>query len=236
MIAILQAAFYNPMSQEYTLSGIINVFSSSSSGGLLPLTNSILYATLATIFAILLSFPMAYSSRISLGWLPQINTLLALFPLGVSSITLAYGLMIAIAVPLQIIWPIIVVAQTIIALPFCVKAIESSLQRMDQSLLEQADILGASRFQKLVYIEIPLIVPGIVVGAVFAFAMAIGEMSATLFIARPENYTLAVSIYSYLAARRFVDAGAAALILVSVCVLSFAIINRLSERSIGDVF
>jgi len=236
ILAIIQAAFYNPLANEYTLSGIITVFSSSESGGLGPLINSVLYATLATLLAIFLSIPLAYSSRISLKGIKQLNTILVLFPLGVSSITLAYGLMIAIAVPLNVVWPIIVIAQTIIALPFCVKSIESAIEKMDRNILDQADILGASRLQRLFYVELPLVSPGIVVGAVFAFAMAIGEMSATLFIAGPENYTLAVIIYTYLSARRFVDAGAAALILVVVCVLSFTLINRLSETSFGDVF
>ncbi len=235
IIAIIQAAFYNPYSHEYTLSGIENVFSSGTMGGLTPLINSIVYASLATILAVLLAIPLAYSRRYRFSWIPEVSTMLVLLPLGISSITLAYGLMIAIAVPLEIIWPVIVIAQTLIGLPFCAKSIESSVMKMDEALLEQADILGASRMQRLLYVELPLLTPGIVVGAVFAFAMAIGEMSATLFIAHPQNYTLAVVIYTYLSARRFVDAGAAALILVIACVLSFIIIDRLSESSFGEV-
>ena len=76
-------------------------------------------------------------------------------------------------------------------------------------------------------------VPSILVGAVFAFAMAIGEMSATLFIALPQNYTLAVAIYDNLGVRRFVQAGASALFLVILCVAAFLSMEKISEGSTG---
>ena len=66
--------------------------------------------------------------------------------------------------------------------------------------------------------------------------MAIGEMSATLFLARPENFTLAVVIYRELAVRRFVNAGAAALLLVGVCVIAFMVIEKLTEEGYGGAF
>ena len=70
-------------------------------------------------------------------------------------------------------------------------------------------------------------------GFIFAFAMAIGEMSATLFIALPQNYTLAVAIYNNLGVRKFVEAGASALILVVICVIAFLTIEKISEGSTG---
>ncbi len=69
--------------------------------------------------------------------------------------------------------------------------------------------------------------------SVFAFAMAIGEMSATLFIALPQNYTLAVAIYDNLGVRRFVEAGASALFLVAICVVAFLTMEKISEGSTG---
>ena len=142
----------------------------------------------------------------------------------------------AIAVPLGLStnpWPLIVVAQTVVGLPFSARAIEISLRNIDPNLIEQADILGASRFQRLFFVELPLLAPGILVGGVFAFAMAIGEMSATLFIALPQNYTLAVAIYQYLGVRKFVEAGAAALVLVLVCLAAFLIIEKVSGEDAG---
>ena len=161
---------------------------------------------------------------------------MVLLPLGISSITVAYGLMTAIAIPTGLNinpWPIIVLAQTIIGLPFTARSIEISLRNVDPLLIEQADALGASRLQKLFFVELPLLAPGILVGAAFAFAMAIGEMSATLFIALPQNFTLAVAIYDNLSVRKFVEAGASALILVITCIVAFLMMEKVSEGSVG---
>jgi ABC-type Fe3+ transport system permease subunit len=218
------------------MDGFVNLFTLGSQGGLNYLINSLFYAGLATIFAVTLGIPLAIAMRARSKTIPTLASAMVLLPLGISSITVAYGLVLAIAVPTGLVtnpWPIIVVAQTIIGLPFSARAIEIAMSKIDPAILEQADSLGASRIQRLLYVELPLLAPGILVGGIFAFAMAIGEMSATLFIALPQNYTLAVAIYDYLAVRAFVEAGAAALVLVLVCVVAFLVMERVSEGSTG---
>ena len=233
---IARAAVFDPIAKRYTMEGFVNLFTLGSQGGFNYLVNSLFYAGLATIFAVILGIPLAISMRARSKLVSIPASAMVLLPLGVSSITVAYGLVLAIAVPTGLVinpWPIIVVAQTIIGLPFSARAIEIAMSKIDPAILEQADSLGASRIQKLLFVELPLLAPGILVGGVFAFAMAIGEMSATLFIALPQNYTLAVAIYDYLAVRAFVEAGAAALILVIVCVIAFLVMERISEGSTG---
>ncbi len=233
---IVRAAFFDPIAQTYTMEGFMNLFSLGSQGGLRYLINSLYYAGLATLLAVILGIPLAIAMRARSKTIPTLASAMVLLPLGVSSITVAYGLVLAIAVPLGLItnpWPIIVIAQTIIGLPFTARAIEIAMSKIDPAIIEQADSLGASRIQRLLFVELPLLAPGILVGGVFAFAMAIGEMSATLFIALPQNYTLAVAIYDYLAVRAFVEAGAAALILVMICVVAFLVMERISEGSTG---
>ncbi|MFW9980461.1 MAG: ABC transporter permease, partial [Candidatus Thorarchaeota archaeon] len=234
IVTILRAAVYNPNNGLLTLDGFSNLLLTGSNGGLTHLVNSIFYAGLATLFAVILGIPLAHAMRSNSRSLPMIASTMVLLPLGVSSISVAYGLMLAIAVPTGLVtnpWPIIVIAQTIIGLPFSARAIEISMRNIDPALLDQADSLGASRLQKLLFVELPLLAPGILVGGVFAFAMAIGEMSATYLIALPQNYTLAVAIYDNYASRHFVEAGAAALILVMICVIAFLLMERISEGS-----
>ncbi len=233
---IARASVFDPIAQRYTMDGFVNLFTLGSQGGFSYLINSLFYAGLATIFAVTLGIPLAIAMRARSKTIPTLASAMVLLPLGISSITVAYGLVLAVAVPTGLVtnpWPIIVIAQTIIGLPFSARAIEIAMSKIDPALLEQADSLGASRIQRLLFVELPLLAPGILVGGVFAFAMAIGEMSATLFIALPQNYTLAVAIYDYLAVRAFVEAGAAALILVFVCVVAFLVMERISEGSTG---
>ena len=234
--AIVYGAFYDPITHEISLDGMANLLRPGVGGGLAPLVNSVAYAGLATVFAIVLGIPLAYAQVSSRRRVSVLSSAMTLFPLGISSITIAYGLMRAIAVPLGLSispWPLIVIAQTVIGLPFSTRAIEIARRKIDPGLLDQADILGASRLQRLFFVELPLLAPGILVGGVFAFAMAIGEMSATLFIALPQNYTLAVAIYQYLAVRKFLEAGAAALVLVIICLVAFLVMERVSGETAG---
>ncbi len=235
-IAIIESSIYDPYVGEFTLRGFANLLSTGIGGGLLPLMNSLMYSTLATLLTLFLAIPLAYSHRSKTYGVSSTLSSLTLLPLGISSITLAYGLMIAITVPLGLTtypWPIIVIAQTIIGLPFAVRAIEVSLQNIDPEILDQATVLGASRFQRLFFVELPLVAPGMLVGAVFAFAMAIGEMSATLFIALPQNITLSIAIYQYLGVRKFVEAGASAFVIAMVCFFAFLILERYSDVTAG---
>ncbi|TFG09388.1 iron ABC transporter permease [Candidatus Thorarchaeota archaeon] len=237
IFAIVHAAFYDPSAQVYTLSGIQNLLATGIGGGLVPLANSLFYAVIATLFAVVLGIPLAYAQRSRSKELAGLTSFMILLPLGISSITIAYGLMVAIAVPLGLSinpWPLIIIAQTIVGLPLSARSIEISLKDIDRNILDQADSLGSSRFQRLFFVELPLLAPGIMVGGVFAFAMAIGEMSATLFIALPQNITLAVAIYQHLGQPgQFVNAGAEALVLAIACFLAFLAIERISGESAG---
>ncbi len=234
--SIVYSSFYDPVREEYTLRGLMNLFRMGTGGGLVPLVNSLIYAGLSTLFAIILGLPLAYSRRSRTRLVSTLSSIATLVPLGVSSITLAYGLMTMVAIPLRLSlnpWPLIVIAQTIIGLPFTTRSIEIALSKIDQELIDSAEILGANRLQRLFFVELPLLSPGLIVGASFAFAMAIGEMSATLFIALPQNITLAVAIYEYLSVRKLVEASSAALVLILICFIMFVIIQRLSESGGG---
>ena len=237
MISIFRAAVYDPLLQQYTTKGLTYLFTSGPNGGLGFLINTLFYGFLATLLSIILGIPLAYAHKSEKRILPTLSSMLVLLPLGISSITLAYGLMEAIAVPLGLSlhpWPIIVIAQTLIGLPFTARALEISLNNIDPNILNQADLLGASRFQRFFFVDIPLLLPGILVGAVFAFAMAIGDMTATLLIALPQNYTLAIGVYKNLDVRKYVQAGSSALFLVFICVLAYLMMEKISKGSTGS--
>jgi thiamine transport system permease protein len=236
MVAILRASVYDPNSGGLTLRGFANLFNASAGGDYLALVNSLFYAGLATVFSVAIGLLLAYAQHSRGRVVPQATSMLSLLPLGVSAITIAYGLMIAIAVPLGMSsnpWPLIIIAQTLIGVPFSYRAIELAQSKIDPSLIELADSLGASRFHRLFFVEIPLLLPGILVAAIFSFSMAIGEMSATIFLATPENITLTILIYRDLAIRKFVEAGAASLLLVTICIAAFVILEKVSENGYG---
>jgi molybdate transport system permease protein len=77
----------------------------------------------------------------------------------------------------------VVLAQTFVALPFLVLALEGSLRATGIGFEQTAAALGASRWTILRRVTLPLAAPGLVAGVVLCFARAIGEFGATALFA-----------------------------------------------------
>jgi molybdate transport system permease protein len=98
-------------------------------------------------------------------------------------------------------WTGAVLAAAIMAFPLMVRAIRSAIEAVDPKLEQAAATLGASRFWVFFTITLPLILPGLIAGAVLAFAKAMGEFGATItFVSNipGQTQTLPSAIYTFL--------------------------------------
>ncbi len=98
-------------------------------------------------------------------------------------------------------WTGAALAAAIMAFPLMVRAIRLTLEAVDPKLEEVAGTLGASRLRVFVTITLPLILPGVLTGAVLAFAKAMGEFGATItFVSNipGETRTVPSAIYAFL--------------------------------------
>ena len=77
----------------------------------------------------------------------------------------------------------VVVAQAFVAMPFLVITVESAFRQQDTRYEEAARTLGASRWYVFRRVTLPAIRPGLVAGAVLAWARALGEFGATITFA-----------------------------------------------------
>lgn len=115
-------------------------------------------------------------------------------------------------------WKGAVLAAAIMAFPLMVRAIRLAIDGVDPKLEEAAATLGASRLRVLTTVTLPLIVPGILAGAVLAFAKALGEFGATItFVSNipGQTQTLPSAIYALLQVPGG-EAGAAKLVLIAI--------------------
>ncbi|GAB3033698.1 ABC transporter permease [Natronobiforma cellulositropha] len=127
----------------------------------------------------------------------------------------------------------IVAAHAVSCYPFVVRTVAPGLERTDQSLLESARALGASRTRALLDVELPLIWPGVVAGAAFAFAISMGEFSSTIVLATgTDQYTMPIAIERFIG-RRLGPATAMGVVLLVVTSVSFVVIDRLGGESYG---
>ncbi len=121
----------------------------------------------------------------------------------------------------------IIAAHAVAGYPFVVRTVAPGLENLDQQLVESARALGASRTRALLDIELPLVWPGVVAGAAFAFAISIGEFSSTIILATgSDQFTMPVAIERFIG-RRLGPATAMGVVLLVVTSLSFVVIDRL---------
>jgi molybdate transport system permease protein len=98
-------------------------------------------------------------------------------------------------------WTGAALAASIMAFPLMVRAIGLAIEAVDPKLEEAAATLGAGRIKVFSTVTLPLILPGIIAGAVLAFAKAMGEFGATItFVSNipGETRTVPSAIYAFL--------------------------------------
>lgn len=91
----------------------------------------------------------------------------------------------------------VVLAESFVAMPFLVIAVEGALRGADVRYEEAAATLGATRWSTFTRVTVPLVAPGIAAGAVLCWARALGEFGATItfagnFPGRTQTMPLAV--------------------------------------------
>lgn len=137
-------------------------------------------------------------------------------------------------------WTGAALAAGVMAFPLMVRAIRLAIEAVDPKLEEAAGTLGAPRLWVFATVTLPLILPGIVAGAILAFAKAMGEFGATItFVSNipGQTQTLPTAIYTFLQ----VPGGqedAARLVLVAIAVAMAALllsewVGRAVARRIG---
>jgi molybdate transport system permease protein len=123
-------------------------------------------------------------------------------------------------------WTGAALAAAVMAFPLMVRAIRMAIEAVDPRLEAAAGTLGASRAWVFVTVTLPLILPGIVAGAILGFAKAMGEFGATItFVANipGQTQTLPSAIYAYLQVPGG-DAAAFRLVLVAIAIAMLALL------------
>jgi sulfate/thiosulfate transport system permease protein len=118
----------------------------------------------------------------------------------------------------------IVIALTFIGLPFVVRTVQPVLEDFDVDMEEAAEMLGASRWQTITKIVLPVLFPAILTGFTLAFARALGEYGSVVFIAG--NMPMKTEISSLLIMTKLeqYDYAGATAIAVIMLLISFSLI------------
>ncbi|HRW07998.1 MAG TPA: iron ABC transporter permease [Caldilineaceae bacterium] len=190
--------------------------------------NSLFFASATTALSLFLGVVSAYLLARPRGWLSTILDPLFLLPLGVSAVTLGFGYIVAMG-PLRTSLILVPIAHTLIAAPFVLRSFLPALRSLDPQLHSAAAVLGAGPIRSWWEVDAPILLRALLVSAIFAFTVSLGEFGATLLISRPDTPTMPVVIFQALSRPGLLNYGQAlamSTILMAVCTVAVLLIER----------
>lgn len=210
-------------------------------------------ATLVTVMTVLIGYPLAYALwRIQRPALQRWLGLVIFSPILVSVVVRSYGWTVlladqgpvnyvltglgVIAEPLELVFNLtgVVISLTHVFLPFVVFPIFSTMLRLDPSLREAAQDLGASWWTTFRRVTLPLTLPGVVAGAQIAFTLALGAFVTPAILGGGRVLVLPLQVYRATSDINWPIAAVGGFALVVLAFIAVAAFNRLLKWSEVD--
>lgn len=123
----------------------------------------------------------------------------------------------------------LVAGHTLVTIPYVVRTTLAVLHNFDTRLEEAAQNLGASPARTFVEVTLPLVKPGVLAGAIFAFIVSFDQFPVSLFLVSPGNETLPITLFNYLKFDLDGTIGAASVVSI---LLAFLVVIAL-DRTVG---
>ena len=171
----------------------------TSTGIVRAIGNSFMIASITIVTSFLLSLPTAYALGRRKIKGREVFKIIMLFPMAFPGMAMALFLS-----RLLFMWGLnttftgIIIAHTLIALPFMLRIMTVNFECMPQELIDAARNLGAGRWTTFWEVYVPMIMPGLVAGSIFAFITSMEEFVLTFIIGAPRIQTIPTILYSYL--------------------------------------
>ena len=160
-------------------------------------TNSLMIALIVAVVATVVGTLAAFGVSRAAARTGGLLRALLITPMVVPGVVLAIGIY-AVYLDTHLVGTVtgFVLAHTMLAIPFVLIAVQASLEVFDRRLETAAASLGAGRLTVFRTVTLPLILPGVLSGALFAYITSFDEIIVALFITSPYLKTLPVQIYS----------------------------------------
>jgi putative spermidine/putrescine transport system permease protein len=203
-------------------------------------------ALTVTAISVVVAYPPAMILARSRGWLKTLLLLLTISPLFVPGVVRAYGWMIILGPSSPLMAALmatglfaerprliytetaVVIGMVEVLLPYTILPISAVLARIDISLIQQAQSLGASPLQTFLRVTLPLSVPGLAASSVLAFISAMGAFVMPSLLGGARIKTLAYEAYAIMANQS--DWGASSMlgvVLLATTLAGIVIYSRL---------
>lgn len=125
----------------------------------------------------------------------------------------------------------LIVAHSLIALPWMIRLVTTSLIGMNPSVEEAARSLGAGSLTVFRRITLPVIKPGVIAGSLFAFVNSFIDLEKSLFLVGPDRTTLQIALINYLEWNFDSTIGAVATVQIALITVLLLITDRYAKLS-----
>lgn len=127
------------------------------------------------------------------------------------------------------------IAHVVFTCPYVIRVVYSALVGFDRSVEESAMNLGATPLETFMEITLPLIKPGILAGAIFAFIVSFNDVTATVFLVDARTVTYPVTLFSRMRELYDPTIAAASVLPIFILLIVLAFLDRKVglERALG---
>lgn len=194
--------------------------------------NTLIIGTAATVLATCIGTAAAVGIERLGSRMKTATLLLSVLPLMVPIVIIALGgyLMLA-KIGLKNTYCGAILLHAMLGLPFVTISVLSALQGFDHNLWRAAVSLGAKPRTAFRRVMLPIILPGVVSGAIFAFATSLDEVVVASFVTAPAQKTIPLQMFSGIKDNTGPNVTAAATLLLVLSVLFLCAIELLRQRS-----
>jgi putative spermidine/putrescine transport system permease protein len=192
------------------------------------LRNSVVLALAVAVVALLAGLPAAYAiARLRFPGRDAIAGFLAA-PLLLPTLVLGLALLLALQ-PLKLAatWPGLLLAHSMVALPFAVRIMTTAFAAVPRDLEEAAWTLGATRLRAVLHVTLPIAAPGAIAAAALCFLVSFDETVISLFLVGPRLSTLPIEMFRYAENRTDPLVAALAMALIGVALAVVLMVERL---------
>jgi putative spermidine/putrescine transport system permease protein len=125
----------------------------------------------------------------------------------------------------------IILAHTALAVPFVVITVRATLSGLDRNLVRAAASLGAAPLRVFLKVILPIVAPGVISGALIAFATSLDEVVMILFMAGPEQNTIPRQMFNGIKYFLSPTITAVATILILVSIVLLGVVAALRQKA-----
>lgn len=214
---------------EFSLINYQTIFSKNR----LVLSNTYLYGLAAIALVVVFGIMISYLAVRKRSALTSTVDTLTMLPYIIPGSVLGIAFLYAFAKPplaLTGTAMIIIIALTVRRMPYTIRSSTAIIGQISPSIEEASVSLGASELRSFSEITVPMMLPGVLSGAIMSWVTVISELSSSIMLYRANSQTLTVSIYTEVIRDCFGNAAAYSTVLTVTSVLSLLLFFKLTGR------